>query len=870
MAAAATGSGAPGGTTPSELAAMLRRSAEIVERRDFHPLLYQTMKALTAYAGDYAHGNASKSASTTQNSNGSSNKQRQKEETVTVTQAKSKSAFHDVPDSLLDASGKQSQKSAGHTNRSSGGGAAGAAKKMGAPGGQFSSAASSAAGKNQEKQHKGGFTKGLKGIRKGIEKLGADLIGDKDGNDDVPFDEQVWCDEHFTRGCACKTRKNMEKTRDSFVEQPESPARVVNNDSEKKSKPCFQRPINPNSNLIANGWIEQQRRSKMRVVWKDVLASLVEGRRPGEETTLWIQRQVVDPQTGKITGLEALHQIPMKWLEDVNYVDLYGDYRFTLKVYNFAEEFSFRTRDEQSAQSWVITLRSARDASLESIGRMPDADDKWMRKESPPKEMGLDSLEGTGKTPINKPSPSNDPPTAQAGNGSPEQNGAPPVQPQPQPQTNGRMKISELRAIAHGAGYNTRGMERKDLERIAAAVTGSVPASAAPAESSDSLRQSKQQEAMMRDAERRQREEREQRERERDEQERAEILRREQQAEREKMASEQRRQQEEARQRQIEDIKRRQEEERLKRMADIQAAEAKRKQDEENMRREQQQRSHIPTPPSSAHIPTPPNSGGAPFHQQQQQRTNIPTPPNAGGVPFQQHQQQQWGQPQQQQQQYHQWQQQQQQQQQQQHPQQHAQYQQQAYANHQQPHNPQFFNQNVPQQGGGYQQSNFHQQQQQPQQPQQHDASDSKYAKQMEEKSDEEQSAANTQIKRSILINWALQPPNLNTLRPIDQLITSIHTAMPPAFGVPGHQYFSKFTPIPHSDLVVSAAMGNHPDETKLKKAVRKVRVFLHPDKLPRDLSTDQSFIARMLWDITSDSWEEFLKHKDELDWIRS
>eukprot|EP00975_Prorocentrum_lima_P070415 12931840-Prorocentrum_lima.AAC.1 len=64
--------------------------------------------------------------------------------------------------------------------------------------------------------------------------------------------------------------------------------------------------------------------------------------------------------------------------------------------------------------------------------------------------------------------------------------------------------------------------------------------------------------------------------------------------------------------------------------------------------------------------------------------------------------------------------------------------------------------------------------------------------------------------------------------------------------------------------------MGNHPDETKLKKAVRKVRVFLHPDKLPRDLSTDQSFIARMLWDITSDSWEEFLKHKDELDWIRS
>ena len=144
-------------------------------------------------------------------------------------------------------------------------------------------------------------------------------------------------------------------------------------------------------------------------------------------------------------------------------------------------------------------------------------------------------------------------------------------------------------------------------------------------------------------------------------------------------------------------------------------------------------------------------------------------------------------------------------------------------------------------------------------------------AKQMEEKNnEEEQSACTVQIKRSILINWALQPPNLNVLRPIDQLITTIHTAMPPAFGVAAHAYFSKFTPITQNELVVSAAMGNHPDETKLKKAVRKVRVFLHPDKLPRDLSADQQFTARMLWDITSDSWEEFQKHKDELDWIRS
>jgi hypothetical protein len=48
------------------------------------------------------------------------------------------------------------------------------------------------------------------------------------------------------------------------------------------SKPAFQRPTNTKSTLIANGWVEQQRRSKFRVVWKHVLASLVEARRPGE------------------------------------------------------------------------------------------------------------------------------------------------------------------------------------------------------------------------------------------------------------------------------------------------------------------------------------------------------------------------------------------------------------------------------------------------------------------------------------------------------------------------------------------------------------------------------------------------------------
>jgi len=62
--------------------------------------------------------------------------------------------------------------------------------------------------------------------------------------------------------------------------------------------------------------------------------------------------------------------------------------------------------------------------------------------------------------------------------------------------------------------------------------------------------------------------------------------------------------------------------------------------------------------------------------------------------------------------------------------------------------------------------------------------------------------------------------------------------------------------------------MGNSPDQSKLKKAVRKLRVFLHPDRLPRDFNGEHTFVCKMLWDVSNDAWEEFLKHKDDLDWI--
>jgi len=135
----------------------------------------------------------------------------------------------------------------------------------------------------------------------------------------------------------------------------------------------------------------------------------------------------------------------------------------------------------------------------------------------------------------------------------------------------------------------------------------------------------------------------------------------------------------------------------------------------------------------------------------------------------------------------------------------------------------------------------------------------------MANQSQDDGQAATTNIKHAILIQWALQPPQLHILRPIDILITTIHKVFPPALGVAGHDYFGKWNPISPADIADSSGK---PDEDKMKKAVRKVRFFLHPDKLPHDFTEEQRFTCKLLWDVTNDAFEDFKKAKEDLDWI--
>lgn len=109
---------------------------------------------------------------------------------------------------------------------------------------------------------------------------------------------------------------------------------------------------------------------------------------------------------------------------------------------------------------------------------------------------------------------------------------------------------------------------------------------------------------------------------------------------------------------------------------------------------------------------------------------------------------------------------------------------------------------------------------------------------------------AMTEIKRSI-VTWATASPAHQHLRSIEQLLGTVPETFPPAYGIAPHDYFNKW-----KAFSMDALAGK--EEAVLKRAMRKAKFFLHPDKLPKDLSKEQSFLFKMLWDIIADAWEAF------------
>jgi len=139
--------------------------------------------------------------------------------------------------------------------------------------------------------------------------------------------------------------------------------------------------------------------------------------------------------------LEALHQIPLKVLEQVALKEYTVDHQFALKIYNSTDEFVFRCSEAPAdAMRWVQILKQYQQIAS---GKVRDIEDEK-------------------KGPDTSPSSQQQQVQVQYAQQQPSTGGV-----SPETKT---MSIRELRAICHGAGINTAGMERTELENAAEAV----------------------------------------------------------------------------------------------------------------------------------------------------------------------------------------------------------------------------------------------------------------------------------------------------------------------------------------------------------------------------------------------------------------
>jgi hypothetical protein len=102
------------------------------------------------------------------------------------------------------------------------------------------------------------------------------------------------------------------------------------------------------------------------------------------------------------------------------------------------------------------------------------------------------------------------------------------------------------------------------------------------------------------------------------------------------------------------------------------------------------------------------------------------------------------------------------------------------------------------------------------------------------------------QLVDTIEKRWSKLPPAFTTNKPLVELLGTMDVTFP---LVNAHEHFQdKFHPFAKDAL----ASGN---QAVLKRAVRKIRFFLHPDKLPHDFNEHQSVLCKVLWDTISEAW---------------
>lgn len=104
-----------------------------------------------------------------------------------------------------------------------------------------------------------------------------------------------------------------------------------------------------------------------------------------------------------------------------------------------------------------------------------------------------------------------------------------------------------------------------------------------------------------------------------------------------------------------------------------------------------------------------------------------------------------------------------------------------------------------------------------------------------------------------VLQRWSHQAPTYRTLHPLQKLLVTVPTIFPPHNKHVGdHKYFVKWKVFSED-----AFDDNDSDEELkdlLKRAVRKARFYLHPDRIPSDLTESQALLFKTVWGVISEA----------------
>ena len=117
--------------------------------------------------------------------------------------------------------------------------------------------------------------------------------------------------------------------------------------------------------------------------------------------------------------------------------------------------------------------------------------------------------------------------------------------------------------------------------------------------------------------------------------------------------------------------------------------------------------------------------------------------------------------------------------------------------------------------------------------------------------------ANNNMTLEQVIKRWSHEPPKFKSLNPLQDLLVNMPTIFPPHnIKVESHDYFSKW-----KVFSAEAFTGDY-DEVNavLKRAVRRSKLFLHPDKLPQDLTENQTFLFKTIWDVLQEQEQKTLK----------